>query len=304
MSTGTTPQSVPATSGGGLATKPKGPKPRAVASGSRWGQWGIYLGITVIIVYCLAPFYWMIVSSLRKDIFSNDVIPSPITSQNYEDAFAPTNGFARSLLNSLIVAGLTTILVLIIGILTAYALARLDFRFKNVALAIIITTSMFPGITLLVPLLQLFTNIGWINTYQSMIVPDMSFALPLAVWNLTAFFRQMPYELEEAAQIDGCTPAQAFRKVILPLAAPGVFTTAIITFIAAWNEFLIALSMITRKDLKVAPVITAQFTGQFGRDIPFGTIMAAGVVVTIPLVIMVLLFQRRIVAGLTAGGVK
>jgi len=304
MSTGTTPQSVPATSGGGLAAKPKAPKPRAVASGSRWGQWGIYLGIAVIIVYCLAPFYWMIVSSLRKDIFSNDVIPSPVTTQNYEDAFAPTNGFARSLLNSLIVAGLTTILVLIIGILTAYALARLDFRFKNVALAIIITTSMFPGITLLVPLLQLFTNIGWINTYQAMIVPDMSFALPLAVWNLTAFFRQMPYELEEAAQIDGCTPAQAFRKVILPLAAPGVFTTAIITFIAAWNEFLIALSMITRKDLKVAPVITAQFTGQFGRDIPFGTIMASGVVVTIPLVIMVLLFQRRIVAGLTAGGVK
>jgi trehalose/maltose transport system permease protein len=124
------------------------------------------------------------------------------------------------------------------------------------------------------------------------------------VWNLTAFFRQMPYELEEAAQIDGCTPAQAFRKVILPLAAPGVFTTAIITFIAAWNEFLIALSVITKKELKVAPVITAQFTGQFGRDIPFGTIMAAGVVVTIPLVIMVLLFQRRIVAGLTAGGVK
>jgi multiple sugar transport system permease protein len=299
-------QSVTAAADSELTAELKRAKPHKVGEGTRVGRAGSFVGMMIIVVYCVLPFYWMVVSSLRRtsDTFSNDVIPHPISLQNYKDAFAPANGFARSLLNSLIVAGLTTILVLIIGILTAYALARLDFKFKNVALAIIITTSMFPGITLLVPLLQLFTNIGWINTYQAMIVPDMSFALPLAVWNLTAFFRQMPYELEEAAQIDGCTPAQAFRKVILPLAAPGVFTTAIITFIAAWNEFLIALSVITKKELKVAPVITAQFTGQFGRDIPFGTIMAAGVVVTIPLVIMVLLFQRRIVAGLTAGGVK
>jgi multiple sugar transport system permease protein len=297
-------QSVGGAAGAELTPELKLAKPRKVGSGSRLGRIGAFIGMAVIVVYCLAPFYWMVVSSLREETFSNELIPRPISMQNYEDAFASENGFTRSLLNSLIVAGTTTILVLVIGILTAYALARLDFKFKNVALAIIITTSMVPGITLLVPLLQLFTDIGWINTYQAMIVPDMSFALPLAVWNLTAFFRQMPYELEEAAQIDGCTPTQAFRKVILPLAAPGVFTTAIITFIAAWNEFLIALSMITSKNLKVAPVITAQFTGQFGRDIPFGTIMAAGVVVTIPLVIMVLLFQQRIVAGLTAGGVK
>lgn len=273
---------------------------------SKLRTWLPYLGIAAIVVYCLAPFYWMLVSSLRgrNDLFSGTPVPNPPSLENYEAAFSPQNGFLRSLGNSFLVAGVTTVAVLIIGILTAYALARLDFRFKNLVLAVIITTSMFPGISLLVPLLELFNAIGWFNTYQAMIVPSMSFALPLAVWNLTAFFRQMPTELEEAAQIDGCTPAQAFRKVILPLAAPGVFTTAIITFIAAWNEFIIALSVVNKQELKTAPVITSQFTGTTNFDAPFGTQMAAGVIVTIPLVILVLLFQRRIVAGLTAGGVK
>jgi multiple sugar transport system permease protein len=289
------------------ATTPgAGKKPGKVTTASGWRRWLPYLGIAVIVIYCLAPFYWMVVSSLRKtnDLFENSPIPNPFSTENYEAAFDPINGFGRSLLNSLIVAGITTILVLVIGTLTAYALARLDFRGKRLAMWAIIATSMFPGISLIVPLLDLFISIDWINTYQAMIVPSMSFALPLAVWNLTAFFRQMPFELEEAAQIDGCTPGQAFRKVILPLAAPGVFTTAIITFIASWNEYIIALSMINDQDLKTAPVIVSQFTGQTNFDAPFGTQMAAGVIVTIPLVIMVLFFQRRIVAGLTAGGVK
>jgi len=132
----------------------------------------------------------------------------------------------------------------------------------------------------------------------------MSFALPLAVWNLTAFFRQMPAELEQAATVDGCTQGQAFRKVILPLAAPGVFTTAIIVFVAAWNEYIIALTMTTKPAYRTATVAVTLFTGTTGRDIPFGSIMAAGVILTVPLLIMVLIFQRRIVAGLTAGGVK
>jgi multiple sugar transport system permease protein len=268
MTTSTTPQSVPASVGGGIATPPVRPGGTAITSGSRLGRISINIGIALIIIYCLAPFYWMIVSSFRRqsDTFSNSPLPIPFSTDNYESAFDPINGFGRSLVNSLIVAGTTTILVLIIGILTAYALARLEFRFKNVALGIIIATSMFPGITLLVPLLRLFTDIGWINTYQAMIVPSMSFALPLAV--------------------------------------PGVFTTAIITFIEAWNEFIIALSVINKPELKTAPVITSQFTGATNFDTPFGTIMAAGVIVTIPLVIMVLIFQQRIVAGLTAGGVK
>lgn len=265
-----------------------------------------YVGIIAIVVYCLAPFYWMVVSALRRpaDLFSNAPLPIPMSWDNFTSAFSPGNGFGRGLLNSLVVAGSTTVLTLIVGIFTAYALARLQFRGKSLILAIIITTSMFPGISLLVPLLQLFVDIQWINTYQAMILPSMSFALPLAVWNLTAFFRQMPFELEEAAQIDGCTPAQAFRKVILPLAAPGVFTTAILAFIAAWNEFIIAVSVVNKNEMKTANVIVSQFTGQYRYDAPFGTQIAAGVVVTIPLVIMVLLFQRRIVEGLTAGGVK
>jgi multiple sugar transport system permease protein len=265
-----------------------------------------YVGIAAIVVYCLAPFYWMVVSALRRpaDQFSNSPLPAPPSLKNVVAAFSPGNGFARALLNSVIVAGVTTLLTLILGISAAYALARLDFRGKGAILLMIIATSMFPTIAVVVPLLQVFVSINWINTYQAMILPSMSFALPTAVWLLTAFFRQMPIELEEAAQIDGCTPAQAFRKVILPLAAPGVFTTAILVFIAAWNEFLIAVSVINKNDYKTANVIASQFTGQYQFDQPFGTQMAAGVVVTIPLVIAVLIFQRRIVEGLTAGGVK
>lgn len=264
------------------------------------------LGVVAIVAYCLLPFYWMFVSAFRRplDQFDNSLLPSPWSLDNLKAVFGEGVGFGRALLNSLVVAGTTTILVLIVGLIAAYTLARLDFRFKNVVLAIIITTSMFPGISLVVPLLKLFIDIKWINTYQAMIVPSMSFALPLAVWTLTTFFRQMPRELEQAAMVDGCTPAQAFRKVILPLAAPGVFTTAIITFIAAWNEFLIALSMVNKSEMQTANVAISKFTGISGFDQPFGTQMAAGVVVTIPLVIAVLIFQRRIVAGLTAGGVK
>ena len=266
----------------------------------------MYVGIAVIIGYCLAPFYWMLVSSLRRtaDIFEGTAIPTPISGENYASVFDPVNNFTRALVNSVIVAGVTTVAVLIIGTFAAYALARLDFRGKNLALAVIIATSMFPGIAMVVPLLKIFTDIGWINTYQALILPSMSFALPLAVWNLTAFFRQMPRELEQAAMVDGCTQWQAFRKVILPIAAPGVFTTAIIVFVAAWNEFIIAVTMTNKSDFFTAVVAVSQFTGATGRDTPFGTQMAAGVILTIPLVIMVLAFQRRIVSGLTAGGVK
>lgn len=265
-----------------------------------------YVGIGLIVAYCLVPFYWMLASALRRphDQFSNSPFPWPLSLANFTAAFSPSNGFGRALVNSLVVSTVTTVLTLIIGISAAYALARLRFRGRNIVLAGIIATSMFPGISLLVPLLQLFVKIDWIDTYQAMILPSMSFALPLAVFNLTAFFRQMPFELEEAAQIDGATPLQAFRKVILPLAAPGVFTTAILAFIASWNEFIIALSVTTKREMRTAPVITSLFTGQYGYDQPFGTQMAAGVVVTVPLVLLVLFFQRRIVAGLTAGGVK
>ena len=155
-----------------------------------------------------------------------------------------------------------------------------------------------------VPLLRFFTDLGWINTYQAMIIPNLSFAIPLAVWNLTTFMKQLPFDLEEAAMIDGCTKWQAFRKVLLPLAAPGVFTTAILTFIHSWNEFIIALSMINDPKIQTATVAISKFTGATEFQAPFGEQMAAGVIVTVPLVIMVLVFQRRIVEGLTAGAGK
>jgi multiple sugar transport system permease protein len=264
------------------------------------------VGVAIIVIYCLVPFYWMVVSAFRRpnDAGDNSPLPSPWSLENFDAVFSTSVGFWRSLGNSLVVAATTTIVTLIIGTFAAYTLARLDFRGKNVAAAIIIATSMFPGVSLIVPLLKLFTEIGWINTYQAMILPSLSFALPLAVWTLATFFRQMPKELEEAAMVDGLTRGQAFRKVILPLAAPGMFTTAIITFIAAWNEFIIALTMVTAKEMKTATVAISQFTGSSGFDSPFGTKMAAGVVVTVPLVVVVLIFQRRIIAGLTAGGVK
>ena len=195
-------------------------------------------------------------------------------------------------------------LALLIATITAYALARLEFPGKSIILTIVIATSMFPLVAIVVPLLKLFTAWGWINTFQAMILPDLSFALPLAVWNLTSFFKQMPRELEQAAMVDGCTPGQAFRRVILPIAAPGVFTTAIIVFINTWNEFLIAVTMVNDPGMQTAPVAISKFGGVSGFETPFGSQMAAGVVVTIPLVILVLLFQRRIVTGLAAGGVK
>ena len=280
---------------------------------ARIGMIASYVGMAVIVIYCILPFYWMIVSAFRQPTEgrSTEFLPNPPSVQNFIGVFAGSNNFGRALLNSVIVAGTTTILTLIIGMVASYALARLAVRGKAIVLGVIIACSMFPGITLLIPLLKMFSSTPpfgwfpyWINTYQALIVPSLSFALPLAVWNLTAFFRQLPVELEQAAMVDGCTPGQAFRKVIIPLAAPGVFTTAIITFIAAWNEFLIALTFAPDPRIQTATVAISKFTGTTGFDTPYGTIMAAGVIVTVPLLIAVLLFQRRIVAGLTAGGVK
>ena len=280
------------------------PVARVRRKGAR--NYWVYAGLVLIFIYCLAPFYWMVVSSLRRtaDIFDNPLLPQTWSLENYQKAFDSSTMFGQSLLNSLIVAGVTTAVALVIGIFAAYAIARLSFRFKSVILGVVIATSMFPGISVVVPLLRLFTNIGWINTYQAMILPSLSFALPLAIWLLASFFKALPFELEEAAMVDGCSKWQAFRKVLIPLAAPGVFTTAILTFIHAWNEFIIALSMVNDPQRQTATVTISKFTGATEYTAPFGEQMAAGVIVTVPLVIVVLIFQRRIVEGLTAGGVK
>ncbi|MBE6481894.1 MAG: carbohydrate ABC transporter permease [Actinomyces ruminicola] len=263
-------------------------------------------GIVLIVIYCLAPFYWMLVSSLRPDteIFENTWWPRHVSFENYQAVFSAKNNFGQGLINSLIVSIVVTVVALAIATFASYALARLDFRGKGVLLLVVLATSMFPLVAIIVPLLKNFSAWGWINTYQAMIIPDLSFSLPLAVWNLTSFFRQMPQELEQSAMVDGCTPGQAFRKVILPIAAPGIFTTAIIIFIGAWNEFLVAVTMINNPVMQPATVLLSKFTGASQFNTPFGSQMAAGVIMTLPLVIMVLIFQRRIVAGLAAGGLK
>ena len=281
---------------------------------SRWwlGKVATVIGMALIVLYCLLPFYWMIISSLRLPTMgqSADYWPNPVSLENYPGVFSAQNNFFRAIVNSVVVSVTTTVLTLVFGIIGAYALARLRFAAKGFILSIIIGASMFPGVTLLVPLFKLFTGsyswlpIHWLNQYQAAIIPSLSFGLPLCVWNLTAFFRQLPVELEQAAMVDGCTPGEAFRLIILPLAAPGVFTTAILTFIAVWNEFMISLTFLQAKDMKTATVALSQFTGTLGFNTPYGSIMAAGVITTIPLLILVLFFQRRIVAGLTAGGVK
>ena len=292
------------------ATAVPGQAPRTVTTRKRrrltWSNVGLVLGVLLIAVYCLAPFYWMLVSSLKAptDIFNNDLWPSNMSFENFRAVFGSKNNFGYALRNSLIIASVATLLGMTIGIFTAYALARLQFRGKFFVLGAVLATAMFPGVAIVTPLFQLFSDIGWIDQYQAMIIPDISFTLPLAIWILTSFFAEMPWELEQAAKIDGCTSGQAFRHVILPLAAPGVFTAAILVFIYAWNEYLIASQVSQTLASEPVTVAIAKFTGSSQFQQPFGTQMAAGVVVTIPLVIMVLLFQRRIVAGLTAGGVK
>ncbi|WP_113716544.1 carbohydrate ABC transporter permease [Arthrobacter dokdonensis] len=273
----------------------------------RWASSRTYISAAIILIWCLLPFYWMLVTAFRDVGYTFDPTPwfTHVTWDNFTTVFSEKlgNHFAQNLLNSLIVSSVTTAVALLFGVFAAYALARLEFRFKFLVLGFVLGASMFPGVAIVTPLFQLFTNIGWMGTYQALIIPNISFVLPLTVYTLTSFFREMPWELEEAARIDGCTQGEAFRKVIMPLAAPAVFTTAILAFIGAWNEFLIA-SQLSSEATKTVTVAIAYFAGSQPHQEPYTAVMAAGTVVTIPLVILVLVFQRKIVAGLTAGAVK
>jgi multiple sugar transport system permease protein len=273
----------------------------------RWATARTYISAAVIVFWCLLPAYWMVVTAFRDVGFTYDTTPffSHVTLDNFKAAFSTDAGnhLARALANSLIIGVITTLIALLFGIFASYALARLNFRAKYIVLGFILAASMFPGVALVTPLFQLFTNLNWIGTYQAMIIPYISFALPLTIYILVSFFREMPWELEESARIDGCTKSQAFRKVIMPLAAPGIFTTAILAFISSWNEFLIA-SQLSNDQTQTVTVAIASFTGSQPHQEPYTAVMAAATIVTIPLVIMVLIFQRQIVAGLTAGAVK
>ena len=291
-----------------IPTTPTGPATVEPAPRKfNWGNLATGAVMVIIILWCLLPFYWMLVLSFRDTNFTFETTPwfSHFTFENFKYAFNPEfNPFGRSLLNSVIIGATVTAVSMVIGVFAGYALARLVFRGKGFVLAAILGASMFPGVAILTPLFQLFSSFGWLGTYQALILPQISFSLPLAVYTLTSFFADMPWDLEEAARVDGCTPGQAFRLVILPLAAPAMFTTAILVFLASWNEYLLS-SVLSNGVTSVAPSTVAIVNFTAGPHIvPYTQTMAAGLVVTIPLVIVVLLFQRRIVSGLTAGGVK
>jgi multiple sugar transport system permease protein len=269
----------------------------------------MYIGLAVLVIWGLSPFYWMVVTAFRDVGFTFDSTPWPthVTLDNFKTAFSTDRGnhFGAALVHSLIIGIAVTVVAMLVGVFASYALARLDFPGKYAVLGVILGASMFPGVALVSPLFQMFTNFGWMSgaNYQALIIPDISFALPLTIYTLTAFLAEMPWELEESARIDGCTPGQAFRKIMLPLAAPGLFTTAILAFIASWNEYLLAQQFSTPQTQTVTVAI-AQFTGAQPHQEPYTAVMAAGTIVTVPLIIMVLVFQRAIVSGLTAGGVK
>ncbi|MEU4339900.1 carbohydrate ABC transporter permease [Nocardia sp. NPDC023852] len=283
------------------------PATHAVAWTKRIGTVRLYLGALIVLVWGLAPFYWMAVTAFRDPEYTFDNTPWPthITLENFRNAFDTSRGndFGKALVNSVLIGAVTTVIALVLGVFAAYALARLTFHGKYLVSGLILSASMFPVVVLVTPLFQLFTSLGWIGEYQAMIIPNISFVLPMTVYILASFFAELPWELEEAARIDGATKMQAFRLVMLPLAAPAVFTTAILAFIAAVNEYLLARLLSSDKTEPVTVAI-ARFSGNNPLVQPYAAIMAAGTLVTIPLVIMVLLFQRRIISGLTAGGVK
>lgn len=281
---------------------------RASARQSPLGRIVFYCLIALFVLFCVLPFLWTLITSLKTeaDIFSVPIkyLPNPITLDQYSKIFHLVR-FNRSLLNSAIVASSATAASLIIGSVCAYALARLQFPFKNLILALVLTIAMFPGIVIVGPLYQQFSSWHLTNNYLSLIFPNVTFTLPLCIWTLNAFFRDLPLELEESARVDGCTRMQTFVKIVAPLAAPGVFTAAILLFISAWNEFLFARTFMSEEHKLTATVVIAQFEGaDVGTQYPWGQITAASIIITLPLVILVLLFQRRIISGLTAGAVK
>jgi trehalose/maltose transport system permease protein len=259
----------------------------------------------VVIIAALIPVVWIASLSLKdpSTISDGNFFPSKITWDNYKGIF-DTELFTDALRNSIGIALISTVIAVVLASMAAYAIARLNFPGKAVILSAALAIAMFPPISIVGPLFDIWREIGLYDTWLGLIIPYMTFTLPLAIYTLSAFFREIPWELEQAAQVDGATPFQAFRKIIVPLAAPGVFTTAILVFIFAWNDFVFAVSLTSTNAARTVPPALASFPGESQFTAPIGSIAAGAVVVTIPIIIMVLIFQRRIVAGLTAGAVK
>ncbi len=264
-----------------------------------------YVFLFFFVLVSVFPLIWIFKMSIitKDELYASPptILPANPTGAEYVQIFSDPS-FQQALLNSTIISGVTTVLCLFFGSICAYAIARLRFRFRGTVLTLILAISFFPAVAIIAPLFIQFTAIGIIDTYWSVIIADTVFALPLTIWLLVAFFRELPVDLEDAAKVDGATTIQAFQKVIVPLAAPGVFTTAILTFIFAWNEFLFANTFLFDENTQPVTVVIPNFATIYTVD--YGAQAAAAVVVTVPLVILVLIFQRRIVSGLTAGALK
>jgi multiple sugar transport system permease protein len=267
----------------------------------------VIVGAVVILVWCLLPIAWILSLSFKPvgetATGSPQFLPKTFTWDNFRTVLG-NDDFQRALINSFGISIIATVLSVMFGTLCAYAIARLRFRGKRAVLTIALAIAMFPVVSLIGPLFDQWRALGLYDTWPGLIIPYMSFTLPLAIWTLTAFFREIPWELEQAAQVDGATAWQAFRKVIVPLAAPGVFTAAILTFFFAWNDFVFGISLTSTINARPVPAQLAFFVGPDQFNPPVSTLAAAAVMVTVPVIVLVLLFQRKIVAGLTAGAVK
>jgi multiple sugar transport system permease protein len=265
-----------------------------------WGLAGL-----AILVYTLLPVAWIVSLSFKEgdDINNKKFLPSHWSLDNYRTVF-DTNLFTSALRNSIGISLIATIVSVALATVAAYAIARLQFRGKRLVLSAALAIAIFPTVALVGSLFDMWRSLGIYDTWIGLIIPYVSFTLPLSIWVLSAFFREIPWEMEQAAQVDGATPWQAFRKVIVPLAAPGVFTAAILAFFFAWNDFVFGISLTATDAARPVPAALAFFTGESFFQQPTAAISAASVIVTIPVIALVLIFQRRIVAGLTSGAVK
>ncbi len=261
-----------------------------------------------IVVYALFPIAWIVSLSLKapSDLSNGQFLPTSVSFENYQLILTgdASDLFLPALRNSFGIVLIATGIACFLAMFAAYAIARLDFPGKKLILSTALAVAIFPVISIVTPLFNLWRQIGLYDTWPGLIIPYLSLTLPISIWTLSAFFREIPWEMEQAAQVDGATTWQAFRKVIVPLAAPGVFTTAIIAFFIAWNDFVYGISLTSTNAARPVPAALGLFSGASQFESPVGGISAAAVVVTIPVIILVLLFQRRIVAGLTNGAVK
>ena len=271
-------------------------------SGRDYVLWSI--GILIVLLYALIPVVWLLSLSFKTpEEVGDGKFFSGFSFDNYDVIFSDDT-FIAALINSIGIAAIATFISIVLAAMAAYALSRLEFTGKTLILSGALAVAMFPAISIVGSLFDMWRSIGLYDTWLGLIIPYMTFTLPLAIYTLSAFFREIPWELEQAAQVDGATPFQAFRKVIVPLAAPGVFTAAILVFIFAWNDFIFANTLTSTDAARTVPAALAFFTGASQFEQPIGAVSAAAIVVTIPIIIMVFIFQRRIVAGLTAGAVK